>query len=149
MLVSYLTPTGKSCTGLRNPFSNFIPVRLFVYPPQLDPFPPVFTSLYSGSVKGLLDSLACAWGGDKTKGIPSRIHSAKEFNSLLGDPHLPNWVHCVRLKCDIVYYRKRTYISLKVLWWWPRRRTKQSNLDFRALFLSRARPSNFQKREKN
>ena len=44
----YLTPTGKSCTGLCTES-----VRLFVYPPQLNPFPPVFTPLYSGSVKGL------------------------------------------------------------------------------------------------
>ena len=33
--------------------SHLIPVRLFVHPPQLDPFPPVSTFLYSGSMKGL------------------------------------------------------------------------------------------------
>ena len=53
MLISYSRKDSRSAYVFNTHGRELHRVRLFVYPPQLDPFPPVFTSLYSGSVKGL------------------------------------------------------------------------------------------------
>ena len=47
----YFAPTDESYTGLRNRIE--FPYGFLLYPPQLDPFPPVFASPYSEYAKGL------------------------------------------------------------------------------------------------